>query len=366
MYSTSGDPGLERGQSLVMLPPQLLPAAARRNVSFTRAGLLVGVDGGATKTMAVVFDPDSGLAVASESGPSNADAVGFRSAGCAINGAITAALGKHDRNKPILAAVLAVAGIDDHDERLSLLAEVTAVDRSLVTVVNDVVGAWASASFASPGIVAISGTGSNTFGVNSLGSTWRCGGWGHIVGDEGSGYGLALNAVRAVLAHRDGRGQWTTLVPRLLKFFDLRNVEEMKHVIYRNFSKAHIAAFAEQVADSAQAGDEVSIRIFRDGAVQLADQIATVYSYLHFEAPADVTLIGSTFHAGEVFIAPLRERLRNVIGEVSFSAPRLPPVGGSLWLASRAAGAESRLSPLDLSASLESALRHVVIVDAPT
>jgi N-acetylglucosamine kinase-like BadF-type ATPase len=366
MHSTSGERRQERGQSLVVLPTQLLPTAGRRRAGPTRAALLVGVDGGATKTMAVAFDLETGFAAASESGPSNVDAVGFKSAGRAINATITTALGQHHTNKPVLAAVLAVAGIDDHAEQLSLLAEVTALEQSPVTIVNDVVGAWASASLASPGIVAISGTGSNTFGVDSLGSTWRCGGWGHMVGDEGSGYGLALNAVRAVLAYRDGRGPWTTLVPRLLRFFDIQYVEEVKHVVYRDFSKARIAGFAEQVAASAQAGDEISVQIFRDGAVELADQIATVYSYLHFYRPADVTLIGSTFHAGEIFLGPLQERLRNVIGEVVFSAPRLSPVGGSLWLASRAAGVEDRLSPTDFAASVESALRRVMIVEGPS
>ena len=70
-------------------------------------------------------------------------------------------------------------------------------------VVNDVVGAWASGSLASAGIVAISGTGSNVFGVNAAGDSWRCGGWGHILGDEGSGYWIGLGAIRAALAHRN-------------------------------------------------------------------------------------------------------------------------------------------------------------------
>jgi hypothetical protein len=69
-----------------------------------------------------------------------------------------------------------------------------------------------------------------------------------------------------------------------------------------------------------------------------------------------VTLIGSTFRAGEVFTGPLRERLRGVTGGRDFSVPRLPPVGGSLWLAARAAGVETALDPADLATRLDAAL----------
>lgn len=345
------------------LPPHLLPTARHGSTATGRSGLLVAVDGGATKTMAVAFDPRSGFAAAAESGPSNADAVGYKAAGHAIGQAITAALGQHGIDGPVLAAVLAVAGIDDESERRSLLSEVTVLPENTITLVNDVVGAWASASEASPGIAAISGTGSNTFGVDALGNTWRCGGWGHILGDEGSGYGMALSAIRAVVAFRDGRAEWTSLVPALLQFFDLRSVEQVKHVVYRDFSKARIAAFARQVADVAQEGDEAALRVFREGAAALAEQIATVHSHLRFDGAAEVTLIGSTFHAGEVFLGPLRERLQADIGEVSLSEPRLPAVGGALWLAARAAGAESRISPPGVAAALETALGQVLVTE---
>ena len=170
--------------------------------------------------------------------------------------------------------------------------------------VNDVVAAWAAGSLASPGIAAISGTGSNTFGVNSQGAAWRCGGWGHIVGDEGSGYMVAVNGIRAVLAYRDGRKDWTTLVPRLLDFYRLQHIEDIKPVIYRDFDKARISAFAAQVAEAADEGDEMATGIFRQAAVALAEQISAVYAALDFGGPAEVTLIGSNFRAGEVFLGP--------------------------------------------------------------
>ena len=315
-------------------------------------GLLIGVDGGATKTIAAAFDLDTGTVAAAETGPSNPEAVGYDAAAASINEAISGVLGG---GKPVAAAVLGVAGIDTDDEQKRLLSGVTKLSTPVLLAVNDVVAAWAAGSLAAPGIAAISGTGSNTFGVNSRGAAWRCGGWGHIVGDEGSGYMIAVNGIRTVLAYRDGRNDWTSLVPRLLDFYRLQHIEDIKPIIYRDFNKARIASFAEQVAEAADEGDEMATGIFQQAAADLAEQISAVYTALDFGGPAEVTLIGSNFRAGEVFIGPLREHLRHVTGGRDFAAPKLPAVGGSLWLAARAAGAEQQMDAPALAAALRDA-----------
>ncbi len=269
------------------------------------------------------------------------------------------------RARPVAAAILAVAGIDTDTERKRLLSGVAGLSAPIMLAVNDVVAAWAAGSLASPGIAAISGTGSNTFGVNSQGAAWRCGGWGHIVGDEGSGYMVAVNGIRAALAYRDGRNEWTTLVPRLLDFYRLQHIEDIKPIIYRDFDKARIAAFGAQVAEAADEGDEMATRIFRQAAADVAAQISAVYAALNFGGPAEVTLIGSSFRAGEVFLGPLREHLRHVTGGRDFAAPKLPAVGGSLWLAARAAGAEQRMDARALAAALRDAEDQDFLVTPP-
>jgi glucosamine kinase len=352
MHSTSVDSEQQRKDSLVTLPAELLPTATGRNSGGPANGLLIGVDGGATKTLAAAYDLDTGEVSAAETGPSNPEAVGYEAAAASISEAISAILGSA---RPVAAAILAVAGIDTDTERKRLLSGVAGLSAPVILAVNDVVAAWAAGSLASPGIAAISGTGSNTFGVNSQGAAWRCGGWGHIVGDEGSGYMVAVNGIRAVLAYRDGRKEWTTLVPRLLDFYRLQHIEDIKPVIYRDFDKARIAAFGAQVAEAADEGDEMAIRIFRQAAADLAAQISAVYAALDFGGPAEVTLIGSSFRAGEVFIGPLREHLGHVTGGRDFAAPKLPAVGGSLWLAARAARAEQRMDARALAAALRAA-----------
>jgi glucosamine kinase len=370
VHGTSVDSGQQRKGSLTELPAELLPGVTGQPGAAAPAGLLIGVDGGATKTIAATFNPATGQASAAETGPSNPEAIGLDAAASSINNAIMTALSAHadylqdgQRSAPetaISGAVLGIAGINNHEEGQRLLARVPSLKRKTALAVNDVVAAWASGSLAAPGIAAISGTGSNTIGVNSRGQAWRCGGWGHILGDEGSGYLIALRGIQHAVAWRDGRGEWTSMIPRLLDFYQLKNVEDVMAVIYRPFDKARIAAFAEQVAESAAEGDQPAVRIFEQAAADLARQIEVIHTTLQFDGPADVTLIGSNFRAGEVFLGPLRKRLRPVLGDRDFSVPRLPPVGGSLWLASRATGAETRLRAGDVAAALDSALRRPV------
>ena len=375
MHGTATGSGHQRKDSLTTLQAELLPGAAGQRTASVASGLLIGIDGGATKTTAAALDLDSGQITAAETGPSNPEAVGFQAAAAAINTATRAALqqlpgtrispdhspaagGGNTGPVSVAAAVLAVAGVNIDADRARLLSGVTELKSPITLAVNDVVAAWAAGSLAAPGIAVISGTGSNTFGVNARGEAWRCGGWGHILGDEGSGFMIALNAIKAAVAYRDGRGAWSAVIPRMLDFYELNNIEDIMPVIYREFDKARIAAFAQQVAEAARGGDELAEGIFRQAAAGLAAQIEVIHRVLEFGGPAEVTLIGSAFQAGEVFTGPLRERLRPVTGGADFSAPRLPAVGGSLWLAARAAGLETRLHAGELAASLDEALRH--------
>src|SRR5258708_25188644 len=93
MHSTSVDSGQQRKDSLVTLPAELLPKATRSNSGETVSGLLIGVDGGATKTIAAAFDLDTGKVAAAETGPSNPEAVGFEAAAASINVGIRGGLG---------------------------------------------------------------------------------------------------------------------------------------------------------------------------------------------------------------------------------------------------------------------------------
>ena len=182
---------------LVQLPPALAEPGTRSPGRW-----LLGIDGGATKTLAAVLDLEQRAIHLAHAGPSNEDAVGSRAAVAALLDVAEEAIERAGIAAEQLAgAVLAVAGTDTD----AIVRHVRAVHEDWI-VVNDVVGAWAAATGAQPGIGAISGTGSNVFGVGPDGREWRVGGWGHLLGDEGSGYWLGVESIRAALHDRDGSG----------------------------------------------------------------------------------------------------------------------------------------------------------------
>ncbi len=144
---------------------------------------------------------------------------------------------------------------------------------------------------------------------------------GHILGDEGSGYWIGLAAIRAALAHRDGRGAATALTTAVLSYFQIPAIEDVMVPVYRRFDKAYIAGFAKQAAECARHGDQVALGLFRQAAAGLAAQVEVVYRRLGFTAPVDLTLVGGTFKAGEIFTGWLREDLAELVRDEGFSVP---------------------------------------------
>ncbi len=137
-------------------------------------------------------------------------------------------------------------------------------------MVGDVVGAWATATGARPGVGAIAGTGSNVFGVGADGRGWRAGGWGHQLGDEGSGYWLGLQSIKAALRDRERSGPETALSDAAVEHFGVASVEALAALVYsKPLTKGEIAALAIEtgaVGRSRRRGGTRAVRARRAGA----------------------------------------------------------------------------------------------------
>ena len=346
-------------------PLVTLPPALTAPVSSAPAGAryVLGIDGGATKTLAAVLDLRQRVLHLGHSGPSNEDAVGTRLAVKAVLDATDEALtGAGISHEQLAASVLAVAGTDT-----------AAIDRHLHDtrparwiVVNDVVGAWATATGARPGVGAISGTGSNVFGVgwahspeDWVGHTWRAGGWGHLLGDEASGYWLGAQSIVAALHDRDGSGPPTALSEAALEFFRSPSVEALAASVYTTpLTKGEVAAFAVETSRLAQEGDVVARGLYARAAELLGAQIRAVLANTGLTGAFPVGLIGSAFRAGEVFVSPLTDAIRGFAPEARVFAVEMAPVGGSLLLALRACGCERAIGVQELGGLIHSAVRR--------
>jgi N-acetylglucosamine kinase-like BadF-type ATPase len=344
-------PGMDR-PPLVRLPAVL--ARFGPGAPATEARYLLGIDGGATKTLAAVVDVQGGTLHLGHGGPSNQDAVGVAAAGRALFEAADGALaGAGIADAQLDAAVLAVAGTDTD----AVVAHVRAERSKEWIVVNDVVGAWATATGAQPGVGAISGTGSNVFGVGSDGRAWRAGGWGHLLGDEGSGYWLGLQSIKAALRDRERSGPETALSDVAVEFFEAPSVEALAVSVYsKPRTKSEIAAFATETATLAERGDAVARELYARGAAELAQQIAAVIDQTGLEGDFPVGLIGSAYKAGAMFVDPLTEAIHARSPHARVAVVETAPVGGSLLLAARACGAEAALAGIDLARLSDEAL----------
>src|SRR5262249_50504885 len=119
-------------------------------------------------------------------------------------------------------------------------------------------------------------------GRNAEGKHARSGGWGHILGDEGSGYAIAQQALQAVVRASDGRGPQTALRDRILQAWNLQNTDELIGEIYGEPEKAKIASLSSWVMISARAGDQVAAGILQHAARELALAVSAVCQTLGF------------------------------------------------------------------------------------
>jgi N-acetylglucosamine kinase-like BadF-type ATPase len=316
--------------SLMNIPGALLDgsrATGRRHVA--------GIDGGATKTIAAVLSLDTFEIRFGHGGPSNVDAVGAEAAASAIRDALREALGEAGvEDVDVGTAVVGLAGTPSEEITQSVQAEFSP---GAWYFVNDVIAAWASGTWLEPGVAVISGTGSHVFGANAAGESWRTGGWGHVLGDEGSGYWLGRHGMKAALHYRDGSGPETALLDAAVAFYRLDAIEDLQAVVYgKPLTKSEIAAFTEEVEKAAAAGDRVATGLFETAANDLATQVRAPVEILGLEGPFKVALVGGVFTSSGRLRDPFEAAVREFAPDAHFVDPEIPPVGGSLLLGLRA------------------------------
>lgn len=230
---------------------------------------VLGIDAGGTKTVCLLADAQGTVLSESRSEGANLQAVGELQVEKVLHHVMEEALG--DRRIVPSAICLGIAGVDRPDDAAVVRGIMKRIGyKARVLVVNDALVALEAGSPGQPGVVIISGTGSICYGRNAAGDAARSGGWGYVLGDEGSGYWIGRAALRAVLREADKRGKETALTPLLLKHFGVERPQGLIHEVYHsNLKPAAIGALARSVHQAFQQGDEVAIGILRGAANEL-------------------------------------------------------------------------------------------------
>lgn len=138
----------------------------------------------------------------------------------------------------------------------------------------------------------ISGTGSFCFGTSAAGKREQCGGWGGLLGDEGGGYWIAMEGLKAVTRWADGRGPETRITKIALEFLGLRNATELIGLVYNPQTTRDQLAKVAGIIFALAAEDSIAKNIVEDSGRWLAELIHTVARKLGFREQGIRPLLG--------------------------------------------------------------------------
>jgi N-acetylglucosamine kinase-like BadF-type ATPase len=300
---------------------------------------IIGVDGGGTKTVALVATTAGKVLGRGEAGPSNYHNVGPIAASRAIKESVIRAK-KQARLAGTKAdiAVVALAAINSDRDRT---AAERFVRRSGIArknlVVHDSRAALYAATGGRPGIIVIAGTGCVAAGINKAGKYSRVSGWGYLVDDEGSAYDVGRKALMSAFRSIDSRAPKTRLVSVLRRRFRVNALEDALGIIYsQGFGAQDVASLAIDVARTART-DIVSRRILNNAGLALADAACAVATNLGMENESFIiALVGGTFKAGRHVINSFRKRIKQDCPCAEIELLQIEPARGALMLAVQA------------------------------
>lgn len=313
--------------------------------------LFLGVDGGGTKTHALVADQAGTVLGIGRSGPSNWETVGVDGTREALRVVVEQALkGAAARASEVAAATFGLGGIDWPSDVARLAPAVAPLGLpGPVDLLNDSFVALAAGTNGSAGVVVVAGTGTVAAGRNAKGETFRTLGLGADYGEFGSAGDVSRAALAAVASSFTGAGPATTLTERLLELTGCGSVAEMLEMVSRG--RIPMPESAPAVAEAAEAGDPVAEGILARVGRSLGTSAGVVARRLDIhEGRFDVVLAGGLFRSGSRILEDaVAGEIRRVAPFATMAPLRTPPVVGAAVMAMTLLGLEA---PVDVQRRL--------------
>ncbi|XP_003376448.1 N-acetyl-D-glucosamine kinase [Trichinella spiralis] len=325
---------------------------------FTMSIYYAGVDGGATKTTLILMNEKGTILAHCTGAGTNIYLCSSILVFEVVVDLIYSALKIADlpKNTKLSILALAMSGAEDQERNEKFVAEFSvaypAITESVV-IISDSHSALLTA-FDENGIVLISGTGSSCRAIDITGRLLGCGGWGHLIGDDGSAYWISTKAIRKVFAIEEGleisSHDASRIKAKLLHHFQLSRKEQIFELLYDNFSKAKIASFCEFLAE--ENGDELILEIFAEAGKILGAHILAIVSAMHLEnsPKLEVLIMGSVWKSFDLlkkgFLNGLMQRHDKdpVIKEIVLYELTVSPAIGACRLAAKKANCSFPIS----------------------
>jgi N-acetylglucosamine kinase-like BadF-type ATPase len=297
---------------------------------------VVGVDGGASKTVALIGTESGKVLGRGESGPSNYHNVGAAAASRAIKKAVIEAQKQTGlREVRPETAVVALAAVDSEIDRAVALRFVrrTKIARTSY-VVHDSVAALYAATQGKPGIIVISGTGCVAAGVNEAGEYARAGGWGYLIDDEGSAFDIGRKALTRAFRMLDGRARPTNLISILKRNFQVKMLEDALSLIYANGVSVEEVARLASLVSRAASRDKVCKEILNNAGITLAELACAVARRLCMTDDSfKVATVGGSFKSGRHLLKPFTARIKSECPRARVIRLKVEPARGAFLLA---------------------------------
>lgn len=291
---------------------------------------IIGVDGGGTKTEAVAYNLDGEVLKTSLTGFGNlvsGKEEGLKNITDAIE-EIIEELGKDG----LKGLYLGIAGSEVSDNAEIIYKEIKTKFGMDSIVMNDGDLALKALLGGEDGILVIAGTGSTAFGVSGNKQA-RCGGWGHLLGDEGSAYRIAIAAFKRMIEENDFGFERSELSQDILDKLDFNDVDEIIGFIYSS-TKDEIAKMASLVSIHAENGDEKAKEILVYEGTELAKACERVFKKLEFDS-CKVGLVGGVIRKSKIFRETFEGYLNENINVEAFVSDDVSAAKGAFYIYKR-------------------------------
>jgi N-acetylglucosamine kinase-like BadF-type ATPase len=305
---------------------------------MSRTSLVLGVDGGGTKTIGLIADMAGNILASRETGATNPNVVGFDESAKTLSKVILGCC-EDVRCSPdeLRSVVLGLAGADSTEFRERITDDLNALivksgSKALnIGVETDARVALEGAFNGGAGVVVIAGTGSIVIGKTVHGAVVSVGGWGRILGDEGSGFAIGRDGIRALTLSIDRRGEPTKLKELIAEKFHWTSREDIITAVYQQ--KFDPAQLAPLVMEAAVDHDVVCQRILQTAAAQIVEQVRVVVMQMGILRKILLVMSGGLLQQGTVFANVLHLKIMKSLPQVELCQSMNSPAQGAVHMA---------------------------------
>lgn len=288
---------------------------------------VIGVDGGGTKTEASAYDSTGKVIETSIKGFGNL----LNNEETALNNIVSSIKQIVDKlgTKELSGVYLGIAG-SEVGENSKIISDTIKRELKIESVVmNDAEIALKAMLKGKDGILTIAGTGSVAFGINGNVSS-RCGGWGNLLGDEGSGYKISIDAIKRMIYEEENSIEKSELTKNIMEYLEINSVDEVTKFVYSS-TKDEIAALAPIVARLGEAGDKIAAEILINEGRELAKTVENVYRKLGFNK-CSIALVGGVIRKAKVLRNAFEDYLRENIVIEEIVDEEISPTMGAYYI----------------------------------